>query len=119
MIDNQYYLTNILGRGASSKVFLASDCNDETFAIKVVNVTDKLPYKAACVMAVREAEILESIEGHPNIIKAFDTNLQGVITHKRSVRDSGLHQTRAQPLTEPSPTSSGTQGLSKSKWPDS
>ena len=81
MIDNQYYLTNILGRGASSKVFLASDCNDETFAIKVVNVTDKLPYKAACVMAVREAEILESIEGHPNIIKAFDTNLQGVITH--------------------------------------
>lgn len=81
MIDNRYKLTNVLGKGASSKVFLATDHDDCKYAMKVLTCGPKLPYKAACVMAVREAEVLECLQGHPNIIQSYETNLQGVITH--------------------------------------
>ena len=81
MIDNRFQLVNILGKGASSKVFLAKDETEATYAVKVISPSPQISYRLGCAMAQREHEVLEYFEGHPNILRSFGVNLQGVISN--------------------------------------
>lgn len=79
MIDNQFELTKILGKGGSSKVFLANDLEGKNVAIKAIRKDKNYAESAAAVMLQREHEILQKLEGHPNIIKSFAVNLDGLV----------------------------------------
>jgi len=73
MIDNEYTLKTILGRGTSSKVFLANNSEGHQCAIKV------LEKKWSKRMTEREHSTLVKLEKHPNIINALAYNTEGVI----------------------------------------
>jgi len=79
MIDNQFVLLKLLGRGGSSKVFLAKDQSDNKLAIKAIRKDREFAKNAAEIMLQREHELLQQLEGHPNIIKSYSFNLEGTV----------------------------------------
>ena len=80
MIDNKFELTKILGKGGSSKVFLAHDCEGNRVALKAIRKDKKYSQAAASAMVEREHEMLQKLEGHPNVIRSFGVNLDGVLS---------------------------------------
>ena len=69
MIDNNFELTKVLGRGGSSKVFLAKDNEEKLVAIKTMRKDKKYSQAAVETLVKRESEMLENLDGHPNIIR--------------------------------------------------
>ncbi len=69
MIDNNFELTKLLGRGGSSKVFLAKDNEERLVAIKTMRKDKKYSQAAVETLVKRESEMLENLDGHPNIIR--------------------------------------------------
>lgn len=85
MIDNEFVLSKVLGRGGSSKVFLAHDSLNNKCAIKAIRKDKGIQFEAAALMLQREHELLQKLSGHPNIIKSHMVNLSGVVrTDKES-----------------------------------
>lgn len=85
MIDCEFELLKVLGKGGSSKVFLAKDSYDYKCAIKVIRKDKNYPQQSAAAMLEREHELLQNLEGHPNIIKSYRVNLDGnVVSNNQS-----------------------------------
>ena len=80
MIDNKLILKSFLGKGGSSKVFLAADLSGNKFAVKIVRKDKKYPTGIAEKMLKTEHYLLSALKSHPNIIKSYGINLQGVAT---------------------------------------
>lgn len=79
MIDNQFVLSKVLGKGGSSKVFLAQDSENNKWAIKAIRKDKGIIQEAAAAMLVREHELLQKLSDHPNIIKSYKVNLDGMV----------------------------------------
>lgn len=77
MIDNNFELTKLLGRGGSSKVFLARDDQQRLVAIKTMRKDKNYSQSAVETLVNREAEMLQNLDGHPNIIRWLDSKLDG------------------------------------------
>ena len=80
MIDNKFRLISYLGKGGSSKVFLAKDELGFNWAIKIIRKDKNYPVDVADNMLKREHKMLSSLKSHPNIIKSYGINLDGVAT---------------------------------------
>lgn len=81
MIDNQYCLKRVLGRGGSSKVFLATD-GYQNVAIKAIRKDKNFTTTAAKLMLAREHELLQKLFAHPNIINSLETCVEGVLNYE-------------------------------------
>jgi len=80
MIDNKYQLTKLLGKGGSSKVFLAQDSTGSPVAIKAIRKDKKYSSDTSASLLNREAEMLQKLEDHPNVIGCLGTNWEGLLT---------------------------------------
>lgn len=87
MIDNQFALEKLLGKGGSSKVFLAKDSEGNKYAIKAIRKDKNFVKCAAAAMLEREHETLKKLEGHPNIIKSLGINLEGTLSAQNASED--------------------------------
>lgn len=79
MIDNKFVLSKVLGRGGSSKVFLAHDASNQKVAIKAIRKDKGIHLDAAAAMLQKEHDLLQYLSGHPNIIKSLQVNLNGTV----------------------------------------
>jgi carbon catabolite-derepressing protein kinase len=77
MIDNQFALINYIGKGGSSKVFLAKDLRGTKCVLKVIRKDKNYTSTMAESLLCREHEILQSLQEHPNIIKSHGVNVDG------------------------------------------
>ncbi|CAI2381197.1 unnamed protein product [Moneuplotes crassus] len=85
MIDNTFELKKILGKGGSSKVFLATDAAQMQVAIKTMRKDKKYSQQVIETLVKREADMLSTLEGHPNIIRCMGSELNGTFTmHNKS-----------------------------------
>lgn len=82
MIDNTYELIKVLGKGGSSKVFLATTASGQRVAVKAIRKDKSYCEIAASAILEREHEILNRLEGHPNIIKSFSSKTDGLVVVK-------------------------------------
>lgn len=82
MIDNEYEISKLIGMGGSSKVFLAQNSFGKKVAIKAIRKDKNYSKSASTSMLEREHEILQKLEGHPNIIKSLGINFDGVVVLK-------------------------------------
>mmetsp|Transcript_14678 Transcript_14678/g.12919 ORF Transcript_14678/g.12919 Transcript_14678/m.12919 type:complete len:312 (+) Transcript_14678:243-1178(+) len=79
MIDNQYSILKVVGKGGSSKVFKVKDENDKVFAIKVIRKDKNFGYDPSIILQ-RETDLLQRLERHPNIINSISSNFEGMLT---------------------------------------
>lgn len=79
MIDNQFEIIKVLGKGGSSKVFLARDALDNKCAIKVIRKDKECLKYNASAMLQREHDLLWQLNEHPNIIKSLFLNCEGTL----------------------------------------
>ena len=79
MIDKQLELVKVLGKGGSSKVFLAKDALNNKYAIKVIRKDKASLQHSGDMVLKREHELLQQLDGHPNVIKSLYVNYQGVL----------------------------------------
>jgi len=79
MIDNEFTLCKVLGKGGSSKVFLAQGLGGTKWAIKAIRKDKGINPEAAAMMLKREHSLLELLSDHPNIIKSHRVNTQGQV----------------------------------------
>lgn len=87
MIDEHFELVKLLGKGGSSKVFLARDSEGNKCAIKAIRKDKNFVKCAAAAMLEREHETLQKLEGHPNIIKSLGINLNGTVSTQSASED--------------------------------
>lgn len=80
MIDNKYALINVLGKGASARVFLSINEMGEQVAVKVISPGQQITPKGAKFVVQKEYEILTALSEHPNIVKCLDSNVNGLIS---------------------------------------
>lgn len=80
MIDNKFTLISYLGKGGSSKVFLAKNEFGCKWAIKIIRKDKKYPTEVADKMLKREHKMLSLLKSHPNIIDSYGINLDGFAT---------------------------------------
>lgn len=81
MIDNEFKIISVLGKGASSKVFLAQDSLNTKYAIKVIRNDRKFAQKFAMKMLNQEHNLLQQLSDHPNIIKSLSLATNGFVVH--------------------------------------
>lgn len=81
MIDNEFKINSVLGKGASSKVFLAQDSLNTKYAIKVIRNDRKFAQKSAMKMLNQEHNLLQQLSDHPNIIKSLSLATNGFVVH--------------------------------------
>ena len=79
MIDKQFELVKILGKGGSSKVFLAKDALDNKYAIKVIRKDKASLQHSGDTVLKREHELLQQLSNHPNVIKPLHINYEGLL----------------------------------------
>jgi len=79
MIDNEFVLLKVLGKGGSSKVFLAQDSQGNKFALKAIRKDKNYGISTAASMLEREHELLQKLDSHPNIIKSYKISLDGIV----------------------------------------
>ena len=82
MIDEEFSLLKILGKGGSSKVFLAQDTQGARYALKAIRKDKNYASQTAAGMVEREHELLSKLDLHPNIIKSHMMNLNGILEAK-------------------------------------
>lgn len=82
MIDNEYKLVKTLGSGGSSKVYLATDSEGNELALKIIRKDKNFSDSYASHLLIREHEMLQKLEGHPNIIKSNILNWNGQLVYK-------------------------------------
>ena len=80
MIDNKFKLVSYLGKGGSSKVFLAKDKLRNKYAIKIVRKDKKYSTAISEKLIMTEHQVLINLKYHPNIIKSYEINLDGTAT---------------------------------------
>jgi len=80
MIDNKFELTKLIGKGGSSKVFLAKDLVGKEVAIKAIRKDKKYSENISASIINREAEMLSKLQNHPNVIGWLGSNLEGSLT---------------------------------------
>lgn len=80
MIDNTYTLKEIIGFGGSSKVFSAVDASNNAYAIKAIRNDKGYADELASMMVLREYVVMEHIGQHPNIVRHFACNPEGVLS---------------------------------------
>lgn len=80
MIDSKYLVQKVVGAGGSSKVYLATDVNDNQVAVKTIRKDKGYKDSTATNMVRREFEMLEKLAEHPNIIGSIESNTQGLLT---------------------------------------
>jgi serine/threonine protein kinase len=78
MIDNQFTLLNYIGKGGSSKVFLAKDLDNQKCVIKVIRKDKNYHPSVAKSMLLKEHTLLQNLQEHPNIINSYSVNVNGV-----------------------------------------
>jgi serine/threonine protein kinase len=81
MIDNEYKLVKTLGSGGSSNVYLAIDSDNTEVAMKIIRKDKKFSDSYASHLLIREHEMLQKLEGHPNIIKSNSLNWEGKLVY--------------------------------------
>lgn len=81
MIDDQYRLIKLLGKGGSSKVFLAEDNQGAKYAIKALRKDKNFDHDTCWQMLEREHNLLQELVSHPNIINSIDVSTTGTLTH--------------------------------------
>lgn len=79
MIDNTFTFQEIIGFGGSSKVFRATDYQDNLFAIKAIRKDKGYQSEVESMMVLREFMVMEHIGEHPNIIKHYSCNPEGIL----------------------------------------
>jgi len=77
MIDNKFTLKKILGQGGSSRVYLATDNNDQQYAVKILRKDKKYSYERGSWMIQKEYWIMTKLQEHPNILNWFYFNPDG------------------------------------------
>lgn len=88
MIDFEFKVESILGRGGSSTVFLVSDSANDQYAIKTVNSGFRGSKTMSAAMLEQEHYMLNQVEEHPNIINSLCVNTSGEIISE----DESVHQ---------------------------
>lgn len=79
MIDDTYCLWKQIGFGSSSKVYSAVDCNNNSFAIKIIRKDKGFNLEAEEALVLREYFVMGHIGEHPNIVKHYGCNAEGVL----------------------------------------
>uniref|UniRef100_A0A7S3JKZ1 Protein kinase domain-containing protein n=1 Tax=Euplotes harpa TaxID=151035 RepID=A0A7S3JKZ1_9SPIT len=71
----------MIGSGGSSKVFSAFDSNKNLYAIKAIRKDKGYASEMESMIVLREYFVMEHIGEHPNIIKHYSCNPEGMIVH--------------------------------------
>jgi serine/threonine protein kinase len=82
MIDETYELIKIIGKGGSSKVFLAQDDSQNYYAIKALRKDKNLSAQASKLVLEREHDLLLRLADHPNIINTILTWHDGTLNYR-------------------------------------
>lgn len=91
MIDNTYTFQEIIGYGGSSRVFSATDNNMNKYAIKAIRKDKGYESEMESMMVLREYLVMEHIGEHPNIIKHFSCNPEGVLNLDNQCQSIGYN----------------------------
>lgn len=81
MIDETYELIKVLGKGGSSKVFLARDESKNLYAVKALRKDKNFTSEASKQMLEREHDLLIKLADHPNIINSLMTCCEGTLKY--------------------------------------
>lgn len=79
ILDRRFSLQKVLGQGGSSKVFLASDSDSQKYAVKVLRKDKNYSFDHGANMIMKEHILMQSLWDHPNILKSYQANLEGVV----------------------------------------
>ena len=79
MIDNTYTFQEIIGYGGSSKVFSAVDSNNNMYAIKAIRKDKGYESELEQMIVLREYFVMDHVGEHPNIIKHYLCNPEGIL----------------------------------------
>lgn len=81
MLDDQYELLHLLGKGGSSQVFSAVDSEGNKFAIKVIRNDKDYSQAKAEHFILRENFVMEKLGCHNNILKSIACSTDGDINY--------------------------------------
>lgn len=81
MIDDTYTFQEIIGYGGSSKVFSATDSENNMYAIKAIRKDKGYESELEQMLVLREYFVMDHVGEHPNIIKHYLCNPEGVLCY--------------------------------------
>lgn len=79
ILDRKLSIQKTLGQGGSSKVFLGVDSDQHKYAVKILRKDKGYSYEHGANMIVKEHMLLQNLKEHPNILKSYSINLDGMI----------------------------------------
>lgn len=78
MLDQKFILEKCIGKGGSSRVYLANDPHTDTaYAIKVIRKDKQFSYERGSQIIKEEHERLSVLAGHPNVLQSYGCNPDG------------------------------------------
>ena len=72
MINNKYCTNSFVGKGGSANAFLVTDPEGCKYAAKVLREDTGTPMSLLKKMIAKEAEVLQSLSAHPNVIRCYE-----------------------------------------------
>ena len=79
ILDQNISIKKNIGQGASSKVYLGVDKDQHKYAVKILRKEKGYSYEQGANIIVKEHKLLQNLKGHPNILKPYSFNLDGII----------------------------------------
>lgn len=87
MLDQKFSLLKIIGQRGSSNLFTAVDEENNQYAIKTIRKDKNYYNKVGAHMIEKEHQILNILEGHPNIIQSPGMNISGELEIDGKIED--------------------------------
>ena len=79
---DSFDIIKVLGQGGSSKVLMARDALDNTYAIKALRKDKNYTYERGSKLLKKEHWITTKLESHPNILNSYLTNPDGNLVYR-------------------------------------
>ena len=90
ILDRKFSIQKTLGQGGSSKVFLGLDSEHNKYAVKILRKDKGYSYEHGANMIMKEHILLQNLKEHPNILKSYTVNLEGVLEKKKVIQKKTL-----------------------------
>lgn len=78
MIDNKFFLKELMGIGGSSKVYSAQAIDGQEYALKIIRKDKGYSDSMSQKLVENEMAVMKSLGQHPNLVNSLDCNPNGV-----------------------------------------
>lgn len=78
MIDNTFYLNELMGIGGSSKVYSANSNDGNEYALKIIRKDKGYSDSLAKKLVENEHLVMNQLGNHPNLVNCIGSNTEGI-----------------------------------------